>query len=261
VKISIVTVCFNAAATIADTLESVARQTHPDVEHIVVDGASTDGTMDIVRRYAGGLTRVVSEPDRGIYDAMNKGLALAGGEIVTFLNADDVFAAADIIERVALLMADPALDACYADLVYVGKDDPNRVVRYWKSRPYAPGLCLKGWMPAHPTFFVRKAVLDRHGGFDTAFRLQSDFDLMVRLFELHHIRTHYVPEIWVRMRMGGASNKSLANVWQGNLEAWRSCRKHGFAVSPFFMVRKIASRFPQYFFSNGFAKERGRDNP
>jgi len=245
-KISIVTVCFNAAETIADTLESVARQTHPDVEHIVIDGASTDGTMDIVARCQARLARVVSEPDRGIYDAMNKGLALATGEIVTFLNADDVYANDGILAYVAQIMTDPALDACYADLIYVARDEPTRVVRYWKSRPYEPGLCLKGWMPAHPTFFVRKAVLDRHGGFDPAFKLQSDFDLMVRLFELHHIRTRYVPEIWVRMRMGGASNKSLRNVWKGNLEAWRSCRKHGFAMSPLFIARKIASRFSQF---------------
>ena len=247
-KISIVTVCFNAAETIADTLESVARQTHPDVEHIVIDGASTDGTMDIVARCQARLARVVSEPDRGIYDAMNKGLALATGEIVTFLNADDVYANDGILAYGAQIMTDPALDACYADLIYVARDEPTRVVRYWKSRPYEPGLCLKGWMPAHPTFFVRKAVLDRHGGFDPAFKLQSDFDLMVRLFELHRITTRYVPQIWVRMRMGGASNESLGNVWQGNLEAWRSCRKHGFDVSPLFIARKIASRFSQFIF-------------
>ena len=253
-KISIVTVCFNAAETIAGTLESVARQTHVDVEHIVIDGASSDGTMDVVRRYENRLARVVSEPDQGIYDAMNKGLALATGEIVTFLNADDIYANNGVLAGVAQILADPVVDACYADLIYVSKDDPNRIVRYWKSKPYVPGLCLKGWMPAHPTFFVRKAVLDRHGGFDTAFKLQSDFDLMVRLFELHQITTRYVPEIWVRMRMGGASNESIGNVWQGNLEAWRSCRKRGFAVSPWFIVRKIASRFPQYL-RIGFDKE------
>jgi len=253
-KISIVTVCFNAAETIVETLESVARQTHADVEHIVIDGASTDGTMDIVRRSVGRVARIVSEPDGGIYDAMNKGLALATGEVVTFLNADDIYANDGILDRVARLMADPDLDACYADLVYVSKDDPKRVVRYWKSRTYVPGLCLKGWMPAHPTFFVRKSLLDRYGGFDPAFRLQSDFDLMVRLFGLHHIRTRYVPEVWVRMRMGGASNKSLRNVWKGNLEAWRSCRKHGFAVSPLFIVRKISSRFSQFLVTHS-AKE------
>ena len=245
-KISIVTVCFNAAETIAGTLESVARQTHADVEHIVIDGASSDGTMDIVRRFEDRLARVVSEPDRGIYDAMNKGLALATGAIVTFLNADDIYANDNILAGVAQIMVEPGVDACYADLIYVNKDDPSRIVRYWKSKPYVLGLCLKGWMPAHPTFFVRKAVLERHGGFDPAFKLQSDFDLMVRLFELHRIKTRYVPEIWVRMRMGGASNESICNVWQGNLEAWRSCRKHGFAVSPLFIARKIASRFSQF---------------
>lgn len=253
-KISIVTVCFNAATTIADTLESVARQTHPDVEHIVIDGASSDGTMDIVQRHKGRLARIVSEPDRGIYDAMNKGLALASGEVVAFLNADDFYASDEILERVAREMEDSALDACYADLIYVGKEDPNRVVRYWKSRPYATGLCLKGWMPAHPTFFVRKRVLEQHGGFDLAFRLQADFDLMVRLFELHHIRTRYIPEIWVRMRMGGASNQSVGNVWSGNLEAWQACRKNGFAVSPLFIVRKIASRIPQFLFRRAAEK-------
>lgn len=258
-KITVVTVCFNAAATITDTLESVARQTHSDVEHIIVDGASSDGTMDIIWRYEGHLAKVVSEPDYGIYDAMNKGLALASGDIVTFLNADDIYASDRILEHVARYMADPVLDACYANLIYVSREHSNRVIRYWKSRPYVSGLCLTGWMPAHPTFFIRKDILDRYGGFDISFRLQSDFDLMVRLFELHHIRTRHIPELWVRMRAGGASNQSLSNVWQGNLEAFRSCRKHGFAVSPWFIVRKIASRVPQYFLARS-VKKRGHDD-
>jgi glycosyltransferase involved in cell wall biosynthesis len=245
-RLSIVTVSFNSAATIADTLESVAAQRYPHVEHIVVDGASTDGTQDIVRRHSRRIARFVSEPDRGVYDAMNKGIALATGDVVAFLNSDDVYAHPDVLGRVADTMADPAIDACYADLVYVDDLASDRIVRDWRSTDHRPGLCLTGWMPAHPTFFARRDVYRRFGGFDLEFRLQADYELMVRLFETHGLRSRHVPERWVRMRTGGMSNSSWRNVARGNLEAYRACRKNGFAVTPFFIVRKLASRLPQF---------------
>lgn len=245
-RISIVTVSFNSAATIADSLESVASQRYPHVEHIVVDGASSDGTQAVVRQHAGRVAQFVSEPDRGVYDAMNKGIAMATGDIVAFLNSDDVYAHADVLTRVAETMADPLLDACYANLVYVDDLADGRVVRDWQSVDHRPGLCLTGWMPAHPTFFARRAVYQRCGGFDLEFRLQADYEMMLRLFEKHHIVSRHVPELWVRMRTGGMSNSSWRNVARGNLEAYRACRKNGFGVTPFFIVRKIASRLPQF---------------
>lgn len=245
-KISIITVCFDAADTIADTLQSVTQQDYSDIEHIVVDGGSRDGTQDKVLFHGGRVSRFVSEPDRGVYDGMNKGLALATGDVVAFLNADDIYADRGIISRVADLFTDSQLDACYADLVYVERANRERVVRWWRSRDFRPGLFRRGWMPAHPTLFVRRQVLLDSGGFDLRFRLQSDFDLTMRLFELQRIRSRYVPEVWVHMREGGMSNANWRNVVRGNLEALRSCWKNGLYVGPWFVVVKVLSRLRQF---------------
>jgi glycosyltransferase involved in cell wall biosynthesis len=236
----------NAAATLEEALLSVDAQRHADREHIVVDGGSRDGTRDVLERHRHRLAHAVSEPDGGIYDAMNKGIALATGEVIGFLNADDRYAHADVVSRIAEQFADPDVGACYADLVYVDKADTSHVVRYWKSRPYVPGLFERGWMPAHPTFYARRDLYARFGGYNTAYRLQSDFDLTMRFLAVHGVRSVYVPETWVEMRLGGATNRSVRNVIRGNLEAYRAARSNGLRVSPFFMVRKVLSRVPQF---------------
>lgn len=245
-KISIVTVVYNNAATIEDTILSVAAQRYPNVEHVVIDGGSTDGTLAIIEKHRDKLTKFVSEPDRGIYDAMNKGLKLVTGEVVGFLNADDVYADEGVLELVAQTLANRDIDACYADLVYVDPKTPDRVARYWKSCPYREGLFEKGWMPAHPTFFTRLEFYEKFGGFDLEFRLQSDFDLTMRFMKIHHINSVYIPRVFVKMSVGGISSRFMS-VMKGNLEAWRACRKNGLDVGPFFMFRKIISRVPQFF--------------
>ena len=246
-RITVITVAFNAADTIVDTLESVAAQTHSEVEHVVIDGGSRDGTIELIRAHGTHVATLVSEPDRGLYDAMNKGLQRATGEVIAFLNADDVYAHPNVLSRVAEVMSgEPELDACYANLVYVDRADTTRVVRVWRSRDYVPGLFRTGWMPAHPTLFVRRRVFDAHGTFDLQFRQQSDFDLTMRMFELGAIRSRFVPEFWVRMRAGGVSNRSLGAVLRGNYEAWRICKKNGLDVPPWFVLTKIASRFSQF---------------
>lgn len=163
-----------------------------------------------------------------------------------FLNSDDVFAHDDVVSTIAQTMLEPSIDACYGDLVYVSQDDTNKVVRYWKSREYQPGLCAKGWMPAHPTFYARRTVYQRHGGFDLSLKLQADFEMALRLLDIGGIRTAYLPEVLVRMRAGGASNASLRNVVQGNLEAAKACRKHGLPGGFRFIAGKILSRIPQF---------------
>lgn len=245
-KISVITVCYNSADTIADTLRSVASQIHPAVEDIIVDGGSTDGTVELIRSGGAHIAWWCSERDRGIYDAMNKGLEHATGEVVDFLNADDVYVDGRVLERIAAVMADPELDACYANLYYVDREHDDKVRRVWRSGAYEPNLCLRRWMPAHPTFYARRGLYGRFGGFDTQFRLQADFDLTTRFFELHHIRARYVPEFWVRMRIGGHSNVSWKNVVHGNLKAYRSCRKNGLRVPPWFIARKVLSRVGQF---------------
>lgn len=245
-KISIITVCYNSASTIADTLQSIAMQGYRDIECIVIDGASTDATLQVVRQTSGNDAVIVSEPDAGVYHAMNKGLALATGDVVGFLNADDVYADPGVLTRVAGVMMDSAVDGCYADLVYVDRGSMNRVIRHWTSQSYVPGLFERGWMPAHPTFFIRRAVYEKFGGFDLRYRLAADFDLMLRLVRVHQIQTRYVPGIWVRMRTGGLTNRSVLNVLRGNVEAYRSCRRNGLRVRPWFMLTKVLSRLPQF---------------
>ena len=246
-KISVITVVYNAAATIGDALNSVASQSYSDIEHIVIDGGSKDGTLAIIEAHRNSIARVLSEPDGGIYHAMNKGLSLATGEIVGFLNADDMYMHEGVLAEVAEQFNEPTVDACYADLVYVDPKRTGQILRYWTSQPYRPGLFERGWMPAHPTFYVRRAVYERFGGFDLDFKLQSDFELAMRLLRMHGIRAIYVPHIWIRMRMGGATNQSISNVIKGNLEAYRACKKHNLPVSRAFIFQKVFSRLTQFF--------------
>ena len=245
-KITIITVCFNSAATLADTIDSVAAQDYADKEHVIIDGASSDATLSIIRS-APSVSRYISEPDNGIYDAMNKGLALAEGDVIGFLNADDFYADPTILSQVAAVFSDPVIDACYADLVYVDQLDISRIVRYWRSQPYTNGLFQRGWMPAHPTFFVRSNCYRALGGFDLNFRRQADFELTMRYLCVNQLKSRYIANIWVKMRMGGVSNNSVLGVIKGNLEAYQACRKHGISVfMPFFILRKILSRLPQF---------------
>lgn len=246
-KISVVTVVLNRVKTIEDTIHSVSSQLYHDFEHIVVDGLSTDGTLEILRSHSDKFTKFVSEPDDGGLDAMNKGIRLASGEVIGFLNSDDVFAHSMVLDEIAEAFSDPSVQACYADLLYTDRDDLQKIVRYWKSSPYSDGLFMKGWMPASPTFYVRRDVYERLGGFDPAFPRQSDFELAIRFLHTNKIKSVYVPKIWVRMRLGGFSSNSLIGVLWNNIEALRSAQKHGLSVSALFVIRKILSRVPQYF--------------
>ncbi len=228
--ISVITVCYNSAATLECTLRSVAEQTWPRREHIVIDGASTDGTSLILKRHRGGLAILLSEPDDGIYHAMNKGFDLCTGEVVGFLNADDVYADNDVLSSVAEAFKDPDVEACFGDLVYVSKD-ARRAVRYWKSRPYRRGDFARGWSPAHPTFYIRRSALQKLGGFDVKYRLAADADFMMRCLEVFAVRSVYIPRVQVRMRLGGASNGSLFNIVRQNCEIFHALRKNSVAYS------------------------------
>ena len=245
-KISIITAVLNNARTIEDTIRSVASQDYPDVEHIVVDGGSIDGTAEILEKNKKNLAAVISEKDRGIYYAMNKGLKVVRGDIIGLLNADDVYSSNNALSRVVQVFRDPTVDVCYADLVYVRPNDLDRVVRYWKSCEYRHELFNNGWMPPHPTFFVRRRVYEMAGDFDTAFTIQADFEFMFRLLWRYRVKSVYIPHVLVKMRFGGTSNR-LRNILKGNIEAWRACRKNGLMIGPFFIVKKILSRIPQFF--------------
>ena len=247
-KLSIITVCYNSALTIGDTLGSVAKQRYLNKEHIIIDGASTDNTVEIVRRHA-TASQILSEPDLGIYDAMNKGIAMATGEIIGFLNADDFYAVDSVLSQVANIFADETVDACYSDLIYVDRFYPEKIVRYWKSNPFQTELVRqRGWMPPHPTFFVRRRVYEQFGGFDLKFPRQGDFELTTRFLIVHKIKSIYAPGIWVKMRMGGVSNNSIIGIIKGNIEAYYACRKNGIKVYMLpFIARKMLFRVPQFF--------------
>lgn len=244
--ISIITVCYNSAETISDTINSIAKQSYANKEHIVVDGNSSDATMDIVRA-SSSISRFVSEPDKSVYDAMNKGIALATGDVIGFLNSDDFYIDELVLAQVAEVFADSEVDACYADLLYVDKKDTNKIVRYWKSCPFVPGLFEDGWMPAHPTFFVRREVYEELGGFDLDYRIQADFELTMRFLEVYRIKSVHIPKIFIKMRVGGISNNSIVNIIKGNIEAYKACKKNHLPISFLFNIKKIVSRIPQFF--------------
>ncbi|MGZ5034311.1 MAG: glycosyltransferase family 2 protein [Usitatibacter sp.] len=246
-KFSLVTVSFNSAATIRDTIESVLSQSHPDIEYIVVDGASTDATVDIVKGYGDRIDVFVSEKDRGIYDAMNKGLRLATGDVVAFINSDDFYADPGVISRVNAVFESTGTQCVFADLDYVDRDNPLRVVREWRSRPFVPGAFRRGWHPAHPTFFVARDVYRQFGGFDEEFRISADYELMLRLLEAGSIRSQYLPSVLVKMRDGGDSNRSVGNIVRANIECYRAFGKNRLAASPLVMIRKPLSKFRQLF--------------
>ena len=212
-----------------------------------MDGASTDGTVEIVRNFSPKVARFISEPDRGLYDAMNKGIAAATGDYVGFLNSDDVYSNPDVLAKVAKALEAGPVDAVHGDLVYVSQTDPGKILRYWKSKPYVPGMFEAGWHPAHPTLFVRRSLLTQMGGFNTGYRFHADFDLMVRLFVARRVTSVYLPEVLVRMRTGGQSNRSIRNIYRGNLESYAIARQFGVARSPLWIPRKLGFRVAQFF--------------
>lgn len=225
-KISILTATYRCEDTIADCLRSVAAQTHPAVEHLVIDGASTDGTLAIIERHRDRVAQVISERDDGLYDALNKGLVLCSGDVVGFLHADDVYADGRVLERIAAAFDDPAVMACYGDLLYVRRQDTDSVVRYWRAGEFAPRKLRYGWMPPHPTFFARRSLYQRFGSFDTDFRIAADYESLLRMLTGLEGKVAYLPEVLVRMRLGGTSNRSLGQIIRKSKEDYRAIRRH-----------------------------------
>ena len=245
-RISVITVVYNRVHTIDQALDSVQAQTWPAIEHIVIDGASRDGTRERLMARAEQLAVFVSEPDGGIYDALNKGLARATGDIVGFMHSDDFYAHDQVLARVAAAFADPAVQAVYGDLEYVAKDDVTRIIRHWKAGECTLDKLTWGWMPPHPTLYLRRSVYESWGGFDTRFRIAADYDSILRYFVRARINVAYVPEVLVKMRVGGESNRSLARVWRKMYEDYLALRRNG--VGGFgALLWKSLSKLPQFF--------------
>ena len=247
-KVSIITITYNSAATVEDTLKSVVDQDYPNIEYLIIDGKSKDNTLQIVDKYKDKITKVVSEKDKGLYDALNKGIALASGDIVGMLHSDDLYATNQVIsDIVKTFESNPEAEGVYADLVFVDRNDINKITRTWESGDYEEGDFLNGWMPPHPTFFVRKECYERFGGFNTTLRLSADYELMLRMIHKNKIKLAYLPKVVVKMRMGGASNVSFFVRLKANIEDKMAWKLNG--IKPGILTRflKPASKIMQYF--------------
>jgi len=247
-KITIITVCFNSEKTITSTLNSVLNQNFNEIEHIIIDGWSTDKTISITKKYS-HIKKIISEPDNGIYDAMNKGIKIATGDIIGFLNSDDFFANNNVLSRVAsTFINNPNLQGCYADLIYTDKKDVSKSIRYWKSNNFVPGLFSKGWCPPHTTFFVKRSIYEKFGNFNLKYSIASDVELMMRFLEVHKIHVCYIPEVWIKMRIGGTTNKNLKNILKQNIEVLNALKSHNLVTNILvFFIYKIISRSLQFF--------------
>jgi len=245
-KISIVTATYNSAATVADTLDCISRQDHPLIEHIIVDGGSKDETLDIVRRYP-HVARMVTGKDKGIYDAMNKGIGLATGDIIGILNSDDIYTDDKVLSLVAAAFSDPSVMTVYADLQYVYPDDLSRIQRTWKTGRFRKTNFYYGWMPPHPTFFVRKEVYERAGLFNLELRSAADYELMLRILLKLGMSAHYIPKVIVKMRAGGMSNASLFNRLRANKEDRLAWKINGLRPYFFTLYLKPVRKISQFF--------------
>jgi glycosyltransferase len=244
-KISIITATYNSAATVRDTLNAVRDQDHADIQHIIIDGMSADDTLTIVSGFP-HVAKVISEKDKGIYDAMNKGIGLATGDIIGILNSDDIYTDHTVLSAIAQIFADPAVMTVYADLQYVDADDINRIRRTWVAGPFKKKNFYYGWMPPHPTFFVRKEVYRQAGLFSTDLRSAADYELMLRILLKYGLSVSYLPRVIVKMRMGGMSNASLNNRLRANKEDRLAWKLNGLRPNFFTLYLKPLRKIHQF---------------
>jgi glycosyltransferase len=246
-KVSIVTVTYNSAETVEDTIKSVINQDYNNIEYIIIDGVSKDNTLEIVNKYKDKISIIISEKDKGIYDAIAKGIDKATGEIVVALNSDDMYASNDVISKVVELFKSSHADAVYGDLNYVDRYDTSKTIRKWKSGTYKKGYFLKGWMPPHPTFFVKKHCYSKYGSFNLNLRSAADYELMLRFIHKHEIKVAYLAKLIVNMRTGGQSNVSFKNRFKANREDKKAWEINGLKPGIFTLIRKPLSKIKQYF--------------
>jgi glycosyltransferase involved in cell wall biosynthesis len=246
-KISIITVTYNSASTLEQTIQSVIGQTYPSIEYIVVDGGSTDDTIKITGKYRSGISKFVSEKDKGLYDALNKGIDLATGDVIAILHSDDFYIDNAVIEKYVKVFEDEGCDAVYSDLYYVDKNKTDKTIRKWKSGTYKKNAFLYGWMPPHPTFFVKKEIYLKYGKFNLDFKSAADYELMLRFIHKHKIRLSYLPEFTVKMRMGGKSNVTVQNRINANLEDRKAWEVNGLKPKFYTLYLKPLRKILQFF--------------
>ena len=246
-KVSIITVCYNSAKTIEDTIKSVINQTYDNIEYIIIDGLSTDNTLEIVNKYQSNISKIVSENDKGLYDAINKGISLAAGDIIANINSDDFYIDNNVIADVVEKMLSEKSDTLYADLFYVDPINTNNITRNWISGIYKKGMFFKGWMPPHPTFFVKKSVYNKYGGFNLELKSAADYEIMLRFIHKNECSISYLPRVIVKMRTGGVSNSSLKNRIRANREDKKAWKINGIKPKPYTLIFKPLSKLNQFF--------------
>ena len=245
-KISIITVVWNGVNTIQNTIDSVLAQTYKNVEYIIIDGDSSDGTIEVIKSYGNKISKFISEPDRGLYDAMNKGINMATGDIIGILNSDDFYVDNNVIEQVVKEFNNRNVDSVFADLIYVNQNNINKVIRYFDSGQFKPSLFAYGLMPAHPTFFVKREIYEKYGKFRTDLKNAADFDLLVRFLYVNQSPYHYIDKVIIIMRMGGAST-SFSSVWTNNIEILNACKVNGIRTSIFKILLRYVFKLTTLF--------------
>lgn len=244
-KVSIITVVYNNVDTIKEAIESVINQTYHDIEYILIDGKSNDGTLEIIESYGDKISKVVSEEDSGIYDAMNKGLSLSSGDIIGFINADDKIDNNEIIKNVVNHFIDD-VDIVYGDLIFVDRLDSTKICRHWKAGKFKKIKYKFGWMTPHPSTYIKKEIYEKYGSFDLRFKIAADYELMLRFMYKNNLRVKYLPEVIVRMRDGGISNNSLFNIFTANYEVFKSWKVNNLSVSPLIILIKPLLKLKQF---------------
>lgn len=245
--VSIITVVLNNAASIGQAMASVLGQNYNNIEYIVVDGGSTDGTLDIIKNHGTQVNQLIVGKDKGLYDAMNKGLAAANGDIIGILNSDDIYANVDVVHKMVQAIQSSGADTAYADLAYVAQENTDKMVRVWNSGSYTKGAFRMGWMPPHPTFFVRKQIYDQFGTFDLSLSSAADYELMLRLLHKNQVSTVYVPILAVKMRVGGKSNATVNNRLKANKQDQQAWTINGLKMPWFTKYLKPLRKVPQFF--------------
>ncbi|SEG30838.1 glycosyltransferase family 2 protein [Jhaorihella thermophila] len=244
-KISVITAVYNSEATVGEAIASVAAQEYSDVEHLIIEGKSRDGSLAAIEAAAHDRMVLVSEPDTGIYDALNKGIVRATGDVVGFLHSDDFLAHTRVLSRIAEAFEDPNVEAVFSDLDYVSQSDTGRVVRHWVTGPFEPRRLKWGWMPAHPTLYLRRSVYETIGTFDTSFRIAADYDFILRYFTQTKAPSVYIPEVLYKMRLGGESNRDLGRIKRKSMEDYRAIRRNGVG-GPLTLASKNLSKLGQF---------------
>lgn len=251
-KISVITVVYNRANTIEKAIRSVLTQDYHDVEYVVVDGGSTDGTINVINRYMDNIHQYISGKDDGMYDALNKGIKLATGDIIGVLHADDWFASPHIITKIAAaFVRDQQLDAVYGDIAFIKEDDPDKVVRYYSSSIFKPSLLTWGFIPAHPTFFCKRKCFEKFGYYKTDFDIAADYELLLRFFKVHHIRAKYLPLRFTNMNLGGKSTKGIRSTVKINQEIVKACRQNNISTNYFKLYSRYFFKIKEYFSKKG----------